>query len=123
MSLTSYRAAPPRDNLWKEGRWAKPAFRGLSNKPLREWKGASGRLFRETVTEHRHRTVMGEKPALRPREPVGSALIAIAHDILAEARAALDDPAEAVAVHGYRKAMKRLRAFLRLLEPFLGAQA
>src|SRR5712691_1784940 len=84
---------------------------------------ASGALFRETVTENRHGTVMGEKPALRPREPVGSALIAIAHDILAEARAALDDPAEAAAVHDYRKVMKRWRAFLRLLEPFLGVEA
>jgi CHAD domain-containing protein len=84
---------------------------------------APGALFRETVTENRHRTVMGEKPALRPREPVGSALVAIAHDILAEARAALDEPAEADAVHDYRKAMKRWRAYLRLLEPFLGGEA
>jgi CHAD domain-containing protein len=66
---------------------------------------------------------MGEKPALRPGVPVAPALRAIAHDIIAEARAALDDPgrADAVAVHDYRKAMKRWRAFLKLLRPFLGA--
>jgi CHAD domain-containing protein len=66
---------------------------------------------------------MGEKPALRPGAPVAPALGAIAHDIIAEARAALDDPArpDAVAVHDYRKAMKRWRAFLKLLRPFLGA--
>jgi CHAD domain-containing protein len=66
---------------------------------------------------------MGEKPALRPGVPVVPALGTIAHDIIAEARAALDDPVrtDAVAVHDYRKAMKRWRALLKLLRPFLGA--
>jgi CHAD domain-containing protein len=68
---------------------------------------------------------MGDKPALRPGEPVGSALVAIARDILAEARVALGeiDRNHAVAVHDYRKAMKRWRAFLRLLEPLVGLEA
>jgi CHAD domain-containing protein len=65
---------------------------------------------------------MAEKPAVRPDIAVGEALRAVARDILSEARAALDDPAksDAVAVHDYRKALKRWRALLRLLEPFLG---
>jgi CHAD domain-containing protein len=65
---------------------------------------------------------MAEKPAVRPDIAVGGALRAVARDILSEARAALDDPAksDAVAVHDYRKALKRWRALLRLLEPFLG---
>jgi CHAD domain-containing protein len=65
---------------------------------------------------------MAEKPAVRPGVAVGEALQAVARDILLEAREALDDPAksDAVAVHDYRKAMKRWRALLRLLEPFLG---
>src|SRR6476620_8722637 len=65
---------------------------------------------------------MAEKPALRPDVAVGDALRAIARDVLAEARAALDDgdKPDAIAVHDYRKAMKRWRALLRLLEPFLG---
>ena len=65
---------------------------------------------------------MAEKPAVRPDVAVGEALRAVARDILLEARAALDDQAksDAVAVHDYRKAMKRWRALLRLLEPFLG---
>src|SRR5262252_5866453 len=68
---------------------------------------------------------MGDKPVLRAGEPVGSALVAIARDIIAEARAGLGgiDGNEAVAVHDYRKAMKRWRAFLRLLEPLVGAEA
>ena len=67
---------------------------------------------------------MGDKPTLRPGEAIGPALIALANDVLAEGRAALDDPAhsDAVAVHDYRKAMKRWRAFLRLVEPFLGVE-
>ncbi len=68
---------------------------------------------------------MAEKPAVRPDVAVGEALRAIARDVLAEARAALDDQGkpDAVAVHDYRKAMKRWRAVLRLLEPFLGEDA
>jgi CHAD domain-containing protein len=68
---------------------------------------------------------MAEKPALRPDIAVGEALRAVARDILAEARAVLDDQAkpDATAVHDFRKAMKRWRALLRLLEPFLGDEA
>lgn len=62
---------------------------------------------------------------MRADQPVGEALAAFAHDILREARAAIEDPAksEAVAVHDFRKAMKRWRAFLRLLEPIVDADA
>jgi CHAD domain-containing protein len=68
---------------------------------------------------------MAEKPAVRPDVEVGDALRAVARDILSEARAALEEPgqSDAVAVHDYRKAMKRWRALLRLLEPFLGDDA
>src|SRR5215212_2899459 len=68
---------------------------------------------------------MAEKPALHPGIAVGEALQAIARDILWEARAALEDQDKpnAVAVHDYRKAMKRWRALLRLLQPFLGLDA
>jgi CHAD domain-containing protein len=67
---------------------------------------------------------MGDKAALRPGEPVGPALIAGAHDIIAEGRAALteSDGGKASAVHDFRKAMKRWRAVLRLIEPFLDPQ-
>ena len=65
---------------------------------------------------------MAEKPAVHPDMAVGEALRAIARDVLSEARGALDnqDKPNAVAVHDYRKAMKRWRALLRLLQPFLG---
>ena len=65
---------------------------------------------------------MAEKPAVRPDVAVGEALRAVARDILAEARAVLNDQTkpDATAVHEFRKAMKRWRALLRLLEPFLG---
>jgi CHAD domain-containing protein len=67
---------------------------------------------------------MSDKPALRPGTAVGEALRAVASDILAEARAALDNPAntDAQAVHDFRRAMKRWRALLRLLDPFLGEE-
>jgi CHAD domain-containing protein len=65
---------------------------------------------------------MSKKPAMHPDVSVGAALQAVARDILAEARNALEGRAksDAVAVHDYRKAMKRWRALLRLLAPFLG---
>ena len=68
---------------------------------------------------------MAETPAVRPDVAVGEALAAVARDILSEARAVIDDTekSDALAVHEYRKAMKRWRALLRLLEPFLGDEA
>ena len=68
---------------------------------------------------------MREKPGVRARTNVGEALAAFARDILAEARAALGSPdkSDAVAVHDFRKSMKRWRALLRLVEPSVGAEA
>ena len=46
-------------------------------------------------------------------------------DLLAQARRQIDEPGVdgAIAVHEFRKAMKRWRALLRLYEPLLGAEA
>jgi CHAD domain-containing protein len=68
---------------------------------------------------------MNEIPALRPSVAVGEALRAVARDILAQARAAIENPgnSDAEAVHDFRRAMKRWRALLRLIEPFLGEEA
>src|SRR6266540_4812465 len=65
---------------------------------------------------------MNKRPAVHPDLPVGDALQAVARDILGEAHVALTDPGRTnpAAVHDYRKAMKRWRALLRLLGPFLG---
>ena len=61
---------------------------------------------------------------IRAGEAAGPALVRFGHDILAEARAALrsTDGARTV-VHDFRKAMKRWRAFLRLLKPVVGDAA
>lgn len=68
---------------------------------------------------------MSEKPALRPELAVGETLRAVAHDILSDARTAIESPenSDAVAVHEFRREMKRWRALLRLLEPFLGKES
>jgi CHAD domain-containing protein len=65
---------------------------------------------------------MNDKPALQPDVAVGVSLLAVARSILAEARAAIEDPAQADSrtVHDFRRQMKRWRALLRLLDPFLG---
>src|SRR5215468_515245 len=66
---------------------------------------------------------MDDRPALRSDVAVGEALRAVARDILAEARAAIEKPdkPDAEAVHDFRRAMKRWRA-LRLFEPFVGEE-
>jgi CHAD domain-containing protein len=68
---------------------------------------------------------MDDRPALQVDVAVGEALRAVARDILAEARAAVTDPAksDAESVHDFRRAMKRWRALLRLFEPFVGDEA
>jgi CHAD domain-containing protein len=68
---------------------------------------------------------MDDRPALRSDVAVGEALRGVAREVLAEARTVITDPArtEADAVHDFRRAMKRWRAFLRLLEPFVGQEA
>ena len=65
---------------------------------------------------------MNDKPALQPDVAVGVSFLAIARSILAEARAAIENPAQADsrAVHDFRRQMKRWRALLRLVAPFLG---
>jgi CHAD domain-containing protein len=66
---------------------------------------------------------MSRKPAMRGGSTAGEALRVVARGILADTRAALNDStrSDADAVHDFRKGMKRWRAFLRLLEPYLGA--
>jgi CHAD domain-containing protein len=65
---------------------------------------------------------MGKKPAMRGGGTAGEPLRAVARAIMEDARSAIEDQSrtEAVAVHDFRKAMKRWRALLRLLEPYLG---
>src|SRR5713101_920438 len=68
---------------------------------------------------------MDDRPALTSDVAVGEALRAVARDILAQARAAIEHPGkvEAAAVHDFRRAMKRWRALLRLLQPMVGEGA
>jgi CHAD domain-containing protein len=68
---------------------------------------------------------MATRTGLRPEDRIGEALAAVAVDILADARRAIEaeDCSDAVAIHDFRKAMKRWRAFLRLLEPAIGDEA
>lgn len=59
---------------------------------------------------------------MRPDEALGETLSAIARGILAEAKDAITDPARSTAgaVHDFRKAIKRWRAYLRFLTPHFG---
>lgn len=61
-----------------------------------------------------------KRAALRSNASVPDTLRAVAHDVIAEGRTAINNPIDAIAVHDFRKAMKRWRSFLRLLRPYLG---
>src|SRR5262249_60050558 len=65
---------------------------------------------------------MDDKPSFPLDVSVDEALRAVARSILADARSAIQDPerAAAEAVHDFRRQMKRWRALLRLLGPYLG---
>lgn len=64
---------------------------------------------------------MSDEPKLRPDSDIGPTLIAIGRDMIAHV--SLDRGSDATAIHGFRRGMKRWRAFLRLLEPLLGDEA
>lgn len=68
---------------------------------------------------------MGRSATKAARKAFGASIQALARAILAEARAALTDckRSDAVVIHDFRRAMKRWRALLRLLEPLLGPSA
>ena len=72
-----------------------------------------------------NRYYMMKRSALRPDLPTGEALRATAGEMLAAARSAISDPSLKTdkAVHEFRKSIKRWRAFLRLIEPFIGDSA
>src|SRR5262249_57307702 len=63
------------------------------------------------------------EPEVDQNPPIGPSLIAIARAMLTQAAHETQAESDAVVVHGVRTAMKRWRAFLRLLEPFLDADA
>src|SRR6516164_5038812 len=122
MSLTSYRAAPPRGKcLIFLGRSCskRPPRREVRKPHISPYYSASLNLRpamhgpAEPAPDH--------KPALQPDAAIGPALRAIATDILAKARVALTDPERTnqTAVHYFRRAMKQWRALMRLLEPFI----
>src|SRR5580704_89212 len=100
MSLTSYRAAPPRVKPLAGPHFyaATLARTSCSKRPLtREVRSG---VFFAILSFSIHRSVMhgfleahmGEKPALQPKAAIGPAVRAIAVAVLAEARAVIADP-------------------------------
>lgn len=68
---------------------------------------------------------MGKQPIKRGQNAIGKVVGALAADILTEVKDLLRDRSkpDATVIHEYRRAMKRWRALLRLLEPELGPKA
>src|SRR6185312_11240495 len=122
MSLTSYRAAPPRA---KRDRGAEsPARRALSSNDRPGWEGRMTHLFHGNVAKTRAKSRVRRQPDT-PVPSFGARLAEAARSMLTTARAALQDPklSDAEAVHELRKAFKRWRTLLRLFEDPVGARA
>ncbi len=66
--------------------------------------------------------LMSDDVALRPGQPLGLALSATARELLAKVGLS-ETGTEAEAIHDFRRAVKRWRAFLRLAEPIVGESA
>jgi CHAD domain-containing protein len=93
-----------------------------------EWRGwtaaiSVGGIDRMTASPATDSS-QAEPPALQPGHPVGETLQAIAAHLLARAQDILEDRArdDKEVVHDIRRAMKRWRAFLKMLSPFLADQ-
>ena len=107
MSLTSYRAAPPRAN---SGRRRPAHGEAYVTSTSRNGKGAVVSFRQDCHRWPSYNCRMSEKPGLGPQQAVGQALRDIARHILTEGRTAVEDRkrVEAVAVHDFRAAMKSL---------------
>jgi CHAD domain-containing protein len=68
---------------------------------------------------------MSKSATIHPRNAIGHAIAKIAHQILGDARGSLRDStkSDAAVIHDFRRAMKRWRAFLRLLAVILGDES
>ena len=114
MSLTSYRAAPPRVKTIRkrEARdYPAAAYVAIAvwlEKPARIAFSPHELTMSPSGTIMSYISPMQEKPALRPSVAVGEALRGVARDILAEARAAIEDStkSDADAVHDFRRASR-----------------
>src|SRR4051812_12688203 len=123
MSLTSYRAAPPRDKCDTQVP-IRARARGLSSNAGPDWEARMTHLFHESVVKPR------QKPAMRggPQDIAGApdnGLMEAGRAIIADAQFALGTPdfTEAERVHAVRRAFKRWRALLRLLRRPVGEAA
>jgi CHAD domain-containing protein len=128
MSLTSYRAAPPRAKISANGkRGFRPRAPYVAIVTSLEKAGSGAIVLLLAPQRCHYNCPMDDRPALASdvNRTVGETLRAVASECMAEARAAIGDAAksDAEAVHDFRRAMKRWRALLRLFEPFVGQDA
>src|SRR3977135_1699500 len=123
MSLTSYRAAPPRGNWSRFGRvGGYLAIAGRNGKPAGGANSSYYWLCHAVMALERR---MNRTPLRKPDSGAGEGLRTASGEVLDEARRQIDDRdvPDAMAVHEFRKGMKRWRALLRLFKPQAGQEA
>ena len=132
MSLTSYRAAPPRVKPAKTGSAGSPRARGLCSNHDGGLKSPEAKNPPQLAAPGFRQPVMEQCRIVRPHERTarlatgrgGRRGVARGGRATSSPRRARrsTNPAksDAEAVHDFRRAMKRWRALLRLFEPFVG---
>src|SRR5215475_12825788 len=118
MSLTSYRAAPPRENLGA----SIPRRSVFSNRA----HGCEDRFARNCHNPVPISAAACMVPKADPSPDIAArALAGLLHDIVSSGRKPIEAPEidDAIAVHDVRKAFKRWRAILRLIAPVIGDDA
>ena len=122
MSLTSYRAAPPRVKM-RSARIRPAHFWRYVATGNAHWKAEIGTFHKNVMQRRQKSRVMGVAGARN--NSFGDGLAAAARSIISDGRQALADPelSDPEAVHEVRKALKRWRALMRLLARPLGEQA
>src|SRR6266853_4146893 len=113
MSLTSYRAAPPRGKPWRRKSLRQPV---CSNRGPNCEDRVRGNCHNVSLTSQTARMARRTDPS---PDIATRALAGLLRDIVASGRKPIETPgiADAVAVHDLRKAFKRWRAILRLIAP------
>src|SRR5215468_2436601 len=119
MSLTSYRAAPPRERFgagkFRAGSLSSNRHNGCEGPDSKKLSYCSQILVNHPM-DHKEDT---------PPDIAARTLASLLRDLVASGRRPIETPdiSDAIAVHDLRKELKRWRAILRLIAPMVGDEA
>jgi CHAD domain-containing protein len=122
MSLTSYRAAPPRDKEWR-GMFRAASYLTIETIVVKTSQQETA-IVDTIIGNHINHPMVHKDDDPRP-DIATRTLADLLRDIVTSGRKPIEtaDISDAVAVHDLRKAFKRWRAIMRLIAPTVGDKA